>query len=258
MRSVLKFVAPIFLIITIVFAACKKEKPSTSVIVQPPAHSGQHRIKARIVEYGTDKPLVDATVDAVSIPNRAIYLKTDGNGECWFDGAEVALRAISKAGYWNYGELNSPFSPEVLFAPVEFSPGNLLFDYNNTGKSYACDSFVVKLFPKTNITVHIKDSLGLSTCNDCNVIFAINGLFRNSGINYTVFNGSTGNQNGHIIRLRSHIDSTFQCPVFGNANNLLSVGEDDVANGWSGFNNFLHVETRYIPDNTNFILYIAF
>ncbi len=123
---------------------------------------------------------------------------------------------------------------------------------------YPCDSFEVKLFPKKYVTVHLKDSLGLSTCSDCRIIFAVNGLFSQQGTDYTVYNCCASNQNGDIIRLRPHIDTTFLCPVFGNTNNQFNIGEDDAGNGWSGFGNFLRRDTIFISNGSNIALNITY
>jgi hypothetical protein len=63
-----------------------------------------------------------------------------------------------------------------------------------------------------------------------------------SGIPGLITGYSTGMQAtkmGILSGFGLTLTARFNYPVFGNANNLLCVGEDDAANEWSGFNNFL-------------------
>lgn len=231
-------------------------------LLLPPVN---HKIKVRIVEYGTGLPLEGVKVDVVSVNLVTLQVMlittTDVNGECWFDGTQVALRAFTKTGYWNYSTLNSPF-PEVLAAPIEFYPvnyaGNGAFDYG-VGRAYTCDSLVIKLFPKSYITVHIKDSSMLPLLDPIydHQYFSSNGLFNLSGINYIIRGGRADYQDGYgyPIELHPKIDTTFQLPIFGNTYNLFNIGNyDDDGNSY----NFLHKEVTYISKNSNKILNITY
>ena len=79
------------------------------------------------------------------------------------------------------------------------------------------------------------------------------------GADYTVYGGHGYTQNGDPIRrLHPHIDTTFQCPVFGNAKNEFNIGEDDAGNGWGGFLNFLRRDTIFIANNSNIAVNIMY
>ena len=272
MKGILKIIVFIIVINAVTFVSCSKddERASNNYTSNPPPSPPSPPsppnlgkiIKARIVEYNSGKPLVGAMVEVVRVPGGLVNLTTNENGECWFNANQVAFRAFTKVGYWNYSTLNSPFYPDVLAAHVEFYPINYSsignFDFY-TGRAYSCDSFVIRLFPKTYITLHIKDSSHLPQSDLYNhIIFAVNGLFSLNGFNYSVYSGAASNQDGEIIRLRPGIDTTFQLPVFGNIQNQFSIGEDDASNGWAGFNYYLRRDTIFILNGSNIKLNISY
>ena len=256
MKPIQKLTACILLIVTATFLSCKRENPvnNTSNYYPPPSlppPSSAHEIKARVIEYGTDRPISGVSISLWLIPGGYLNTTTDANGECFFDGKEFASFQLTAANHWYYYGQNPS-------ASIVFYPGNMSFDYYSGG-AISCDSFLVKLFPITYITVHIKDSLLLPLLDlSDHLIFAVNASFNLNSTNYTVYSGGSSNQDGEIVRLRRGIDTTFQYPVFGNTNNLFSVGEDEAANGWAGFGNFIHQETKYIQNNSNNLLRITF
>jgi hypothetical protein len=222
-------------------------KASVQITVVKPDHS----IKARIIEYGSGLPLGNVIVDVVAQPIAMILNQTDLNGEYSFFGTEVAFREFSKSGYWNarfYSDIEvNQFSPLVLF------PSNIGIDYFS-GQSFLCDSFLVKLFPVKFITIHLVDSHGLNSClADCDVIFGVNGLFNQQGINYTVYETFA---NGIKIRLRPNIDTTFQYPVFGNTDNQFNVGQYD--KDFGTVSQLYFKDTVFIANNGNQILNINY
>lgn len=208
---------------------------------------------ARILEYGTDLPLPGVSVEAYSKTGR-LYFETDTNGQFSFDGNEIGLGKITKTGYWN-GIWNLNFGTfNYLFAPVTFFPGNAFFDYH-TGYISSVDSFVVKLFPKKNITIRIKDSLGLCTSGDCNVIFTANALFTQQGTNQTVVAGEGGipnEPNSWFVGLRPHIDTTFQYAVCANTVNTFTIGDYAFDSGW--YSDYFSRDTIFIANSSNMIL----
>jgi hypothetical protein len=260
MKPILKFAAYILLTGAVFFVACKKEKPVTSIVnpQPPPPPPIAKTKKARIVEYGTDLQLPGTTVDGWSRTGRRFQTVTDISGDFSFDSSEMDyLGMVTKAGYWK-GLWNVNFDPQgyYLYAPISFFPGNSTFDYFNGGIS-SCDSFVVKLFPKKYITIHIKDSLGLSESNE--IIFTVNGLFTQQGINQTVvseFGGLPNQQNSWFNRLRPYIDTTFQYPVCGNAINIFTIGDYAFDSGW--YTEYLRRDTILIPNSSNMILNITY
>jgi hypothetical protein len=183
------------------------------------AIKGFKEIKARILEFGSDQPLAGATLRILAYLTPSSYkttelnLTTDANGECKFDAYKIIPDSLAKANYWGLDFVNNPF-PVVVFPPGPFY-------YNTNG--IICDSFVIKLFPQTDITIHIKDSSKRTVYNYYNdnyVSFYANGIFNLSGHNQTVYTRNT-------ILMYAGIDTTFQYHVFGNTDNVLEVDAFD-------------------------------
>lgn len=207
-------------------------------------------IKAKIIEYGTDIPIEGATITVWTNSGGKISLLTNKNGECNIEGTELAFRTFSKEGYWDYNFSDKQFSPLILF------PGNLTIN-PVTGGVYDCESFVVKLIPKSYITLHIKDSLRLSSCWDCNVFINVNGTYTQNGNNYSVYDTSALNKIKGSVLLRKNIDTTFRIAIFGNTINTINVVEDDGADGF-GVYQTLQQQTKLIPDKSTLVLNIAY
>lgn len=216
--------------------SCNKNKTPTS--------SERHIIKAKIVEYGTDNPIAGAAISVWTNPGGKINTITDKNGECALEGDEIAFRSFSKEGYWDYNFSEKQFSPLILF------PGNSNIN-TRTGSVYDCESFVLKLIPKSYITLHIKDSLVLSTCLDCNVFVNVNAKFTQNGNSYTVYDTTDINKIKGSVFLRRKIDTTFQIAIFGNTVNTFNIAEDD---GVDGFGNYrlLQQQMKLIPEKVPF------
>ena len=255
MKKIMQYSVLIILSGCIVFFSCKKES-ETPIVIQPIVIQPPHAIKARIIEYGTGLPLADAIVDVVAVtsatlPGSMIFKPTDINGECSFLGNGVAFREFSKTGYGNttiYPGLGRWYQ----FSPILLFPTTPPFGYFSGSNLYWCDSFLVKLFPKKYITIRLVDSLRLNTCqDDCDVIFGMNGLFSEQGIDHTVYNTFANR-----ITLRPNIDTTFQYPVFSNAQNSFNVSQYEREYGFIIRSFF--TDTVFIANNSNHILNIAF
>jgi hypothetical protein len=242
MNTKLNISTCVFFVVISLLLACNKNKiiPATE----------PHIIKARIVEYGTDIPIEGATLSVWTNPGGKINTITNKNGECTLAGDEVAFRTISKEGYWDYNFSDKQFSPIILF------PNNSSLNIR-TGSVFECDSFVLTLFPKSYITLHIKDSLRLSTCFYCNTFITVNGTYIQNGNNYSVFDTSSLNKIKDYILLRPNIDTTFQYAVFGNAINTFNIAEDDGDDGF-GFYQIVRTQKKLIPDKSNLIINIGY
>jgi hypothetical protein len=132
-------------------------------------------------------------------------LTTDQDGICSFVTTTNQFSSISvvRSGFWNL-EPQSDYGAPLIFFPntTHYTPGN---DVSTA------DSFVVKLFPIWNITIHLKDTSG----SHLNTSFQNSGLFN--------LNGSAYKRAGNWFQLYPHIDTTFQLPVFGNTDNEFRV-----------------------------------
>jgi hypothetical protein len=261
MKKIVRY-SILILILCVTTLSCKKQTNFYNPLAPPPPPSPTAPVKkgkARVVEYGTDMPLPEASVEAWLKNGRMLHLVTDKNGEFLFDGNEIGLGCVGKAGYfkglWN---INVDPMGYYLNAPITFFPNNDSF-YYHSGYISSCDSFVVKLFPKKYITIHIKDSLGLCVTGDCNVIFTTNALFNQQGTSQTVVEGAGGipnPQNRWFTWLRPYIDTTFQYPVCGNAVNTFTIGDFAFDSGW--FANYLSRDTILIPNSDDMILNITY
>jgi hypothetical protein len=199
-------------------------------------------IKARIVEWNTDRPVEGVNVSICTSPllfsstnqnpcaGTYLSIVTDGNGECVFEADKFRFNGASKDDYWGY-------QCEIF---------NTFFGDDSNLQSngiHTADSFVVKIIPKAYISIHIKNNI-------------------NSGIKLLYRLGLPSGYNGcgwfpgDVISLRANIDTTFQYLVFGNSYNIINVADymDD------GFNpvNPVYSEYKYIPKINNIIVNILY
>lgn len=223
MKPVPKLAAYILLITTIAFVACKKDKTVSSITnpSPPPAPLSQNKmINVRVVEYNTGNSIPGVAINLrPDYPNgNKLDLITDQNegGSFFSTTNKIGYISVAKPGYWNAEPFRDLASP-ILFYPDTTQYGH--YGYENV---YSCDSFVVKLFSIWNITVHIKDTSGYNR----NAGFSSRGLFSLNGTNYERY--------GSWIGLRPNIDTTYQLPVFGNADNKFRIWKcsDDDCTYW--------------------------
>jgi hypothetical protein len=213
-----------------------------------------HVIKARVVEYGTDNSISEAVLSVWSSTKGNITTTTDKNGSCTIEieGKYISFRSFSKEGYWDYNFLDKQFSPLILF------PAYSTFD-QRTGIVNGVDSIVLKLFPKSYITLHIKDSLGFSSCPGCTKSIDVNGTFRHNGNIYTVYDEILGSRRQTFLYLRSNIDTSIQIAIFGNTINHFDIRETDlVFDNIDYINSYYHRQSEFIPANSNLVLNISY
>ena len=226
----------------VVFFSCHKNNPEPAYV--------QHFISAGIKEFGTGIPLEGAVINVWTEPMGKVQSTTDMQGKSIFSVDKIAFRSISKAGYWDYNFNDKKNAPLVLF------PGNITIN-SNKGGVYSCDSFEVELFPKSYITMHIKDSLGLNICLGCELFLAVNGIFSQFGITNTVYDEGRLDEIKESILLRPYIDTTFQLTVFGNTDNKFYIIEGDDRDGFDGYR-FIYQATKFIPKSGNLLFNITF
>lgn len=223
------------LIIVIIFISCKKESENTQASLRPKT------VKARVIEYGSDLPVVGAILSVcttafysgISYECAGNYLnfQTNSNGECFFktDGIYRFNDTIGilKAGYHNLDE-----------------PGSICLFEDNTpyspGQTNAADSFTVRKVPITYATVRLKSIFPY--------VFPV--MFSRKAI---LSSRLPGLQNlecrygtGASISLRVGTDTTFQYLVYGNADNefVISLNYDATTETPIGV---IMRAVRYIP-----------
>ena len=218
-------------LITVGFVSCVKRDISENVNRPDPNTYG------RVVEVGSEVAIGSADVITLSCAkydnefgctnwNRLRTL-TDANGK--FAVNNFRNHIIQKDGYWPYVE-----EPDVncwgFFTDCGNKPTPISY-YSSRGQ---LDSMLIKLFPVTSVTVHIKSSDSLGASLECQVLF---DGFRRSGTS---------------IFLRPGIDSSFQYPVFGNATNKIFVRRYYPAADTVGS------QVRYVPKGEPSSLEIAY
>jgi len=207
------------LVVSFIFFSCKKEKPISSVVVPL---SIQKKVKARVVEYGNDLPVVGATVSVCTSPNadytcidNKLILITDANGECLFNADKFRDLTISKENYWVFNDEVSKYW-HIPFS--EIFPGNVPLVGYPRETTFSCDSLVIKLIPEVFITLHIKDS---SHSWPYNTFLNCFGRFTTPpGFVFPTIDDS------NAFVLRSNIDTACLYRVFGNIWNDIFVGPD--------------------------------
>ncbi|MEO6613589.1 MAG: hypothetical protein ABIT05_12430 [Chitinophagaceae bacterium] len=183
-------------------------------------------IYGRVVEAGTDQPLNGAefiTSTCGRTDNVFGCLRWDEVSS--FTGVEGKFsasreqfrnRQLRKNGYWDY--IDEP-DVNALGGYVNSRPAPVTY-YTNIS-SGQLDSILVKLFPVTTITMHVRNT-GAST---------------GATLQCKAYQYGTKGDN---ISLRPGIDSSFQYPVFGNAGNRIFIFRD------YPFNDTVGIQVRYI------------
>ena len=217
-------------------------KDTVQVIVNAaPPPSNTKTIKARVVEYSTDLPIAGATLTVCTSPasyntcaGNYLSLTTDGSGECIFHADLFNYGWVAKEGYYGY-----------IFNPcfVTYFRNDTLLEYND---DYTADSFIVEIVPKTNFTIHVKDSSGTESDT---------GNFLIADVDFHNFCCSLPG----IINTNLHpgIDTTFQLiDYYGNTNYLFLVGHDPDSGGYP--QTVLYNLTKYIPKGNNTVVNIIY
>jgi hypothetical protein len=235
----------LFILVTtaVAFVSCSKddERVSNNYISNPPPpppppppNPGK-TIKGRIIEYNSGLPIAGATISLrPDYPNmNTITLTSDQTGATSFISSthNIGYISVNKAGYWNL-DPNYDLACGVLFYPDTTQFARFI----NTNE-ITCDSFVVKLFKVWNIAVHIKDTAE----SERNTGITIHGMYNVNGTEYKRY--------GDWIVFPPGIDTTFQLPVFGNANNKFGIWKsyDDDYFIWEEISN----QVQYITYGTN-------
>lgn len=149
-------------LLLMVYVSCKKNEPDTPYrFTYPPPkpaiqqiHYSNKTIRGTILEYGSDKPLAGAVLTLQSFNEdntlgfSLLNLESDSLGSLNFDAHEFQPINISRQGYWDNQWIQYPG------ITAQFFPGNTIFE--DEGNS--CDSFVFRLVPMADITVHLHDS----------------------------------------------------------------------------------------------------
>ena len=111
-----------------------------------------HSIKALVLEFGSGLPVAGARLmicTSLTANNTCagnyLSLVTDAKGECSF-----------QANQFRYGWVEIPEYWQNIFEPcfVSYFRNDTLLDFND----YTADSFVVRIVPKTDFSIHIIDS----------------------------------------------------------------------------------------------------
>jgi len=246
MREILRIAVFILVINVLGLVSCSKDDerasnnytnnpvPPPPPPPPPPPNVGK-TIKARIVEYDSGFPVAGAIVRLrPDYPNmNTITLTSDQTGAINFTTLtnKIAYLSVEKSGYWS-------LAPNYdLACVVLFYPDTTQFSHFITGNEITCDSFVVKVFRVWNITVHIKDTSESAR----NTGITIHGLYNVNGTEYKRYGDWTVFQPG--------IDTTFQVPVFGNADNKFGIWKcyDDDDFMWEEISS----QVQYITYGTN-------
>ncbi|MGZ5133787.1 MAG: PKD domain-containing protein [Flavitalea sp.] len=216
-------------------------KDTVKIIVhtKPLEPSNGKTIKARVVEYGTNLPIAGATLFVCTAPvdnacaKNYLGLTTDNNGECIFNADSFRYGWGEKTGYW-----------QNIFEPCfnsYFRNGTLL---NNNDNYQTADSFIVKMVPKTDFTLHIIDS---------SLRGPTLGNYLTTDVNFNIC--SVGGIVG--VNLRKGIDTIIQCrSCYGNATYIFTIGYDPDDGGFPM--NILHQQQGYVPNGSNITLNVTY
>lgn len=262
MKKYYKFSWLLSSILVISLCQCKKDVETANL---QPAPSTTKKIKARILEYGTDLPITGATVRLITCSMQQHYescsgtdsvFTTNAQGECIISGNYLRMINVSKEGYWAFHDRDAMFTD--IPALSEIFPANLPISrnaaaYANDAATISCDSLVIKLVPQTFITIHIIDSSGSSPAspNFYKPYLQILGNFPSSG------NAQKYRREEDYISIVPMKDTIFQFPVFGNSENSFEAGFISSTNPVDDAFSLYHVDT-VIYKGTQFILNINY
>lgn len=193
--------------------------------------SDLNTIYGRVVEMGTDQPLSgavfitsictqhDDVFGCVRWNEAGSYTSTDG--KFYVSRTHFRNHRLEKNGYWSYinepdrhgswGYYRNNHQPAPIIAYI--SP-----------RTNQLDSMLIKLFPVNTITVRVRNTGALT-----NAILVCRAYL------YGPY--------GKNISLRAGIDSSFQYPVFGNAENKIFILRD------FPLSDSVSTQTRYIAKN---------
>ena len=237
--------ARLLILCLLVYGSCKKNEPEASFrFTYPPPKPATPQIlytnktiRGTILEWGSDKPIAGAmlTLHSFNEDNNQgfsfLHLESDSLGNLQFDAHEFQPDSLVRTGYWNN------YSAQYPGPAAEYFPLNTVFD--DLGNS--SDSFVLRLVPITNITIHLRDS---SKSIDYDKLAK-----ENIGVYFYLGGLQTFTQNNGLnsIYLYKGIDTTFKWRAFGNSENEIGV---------ASFSEYDAVDTIinhvfYIPKNSD-------
>jgi hypothetical protein len=190
------------------FFTCKKEKDNpldpVPVINEPPPLK---TVTARVLEYGTDNPIAGAGVSICTSP-RSFYqcdgeftrATTDNNGQAIFTTRQYIYGSVEKTGYFQ-----NVFNP--CFIKYEGA--------DSMAGIHTSDRFIVRVVPKTDFTLHIKDVSGANPGNGISMVADVR------------FHGCVSSRGVLTFGLHPGIDTTIIVRNFwGNTNYLFRVGRN--------------------------------
>ncbi|MES1223261.1 MAG: hypothetical protein ABUT20_47645, partial [Bacteroidota bacterium] len=201
-----------------------------------------HNIKAKVVEYGTDLPIAGVTLTVCTSLNSSnncggnyLSLTTDANGECFFQANKFLYGDVLKDGF--FGNIHMPCF-------YTYYRNGILLNLNNGDDYRTSDSFVVRIVPKTDFTLHIIDSSLRGPLEG-------NYLTADVSFNQCGIGGLLG------ANLRKGIDTTIQFhSYYGNANYVFTVGYELNDGGFPM--NILNQQQKYIAKGNNTTLNIIY
>jgi hypothetical protein len=223
------------LIILVILASCKKEEYVPEIVTQspqPPISRGK-TVKVKVLEYGTDLPVGGAEVSlwasSFSSPFNGDYTRviTNNNGEGFFSATSYVIDEVIKHGYYE----NLSNSCLVRY----FGPDSLK-DFHSG------DSVIVRVVPGIYITLNVKNIYDNGP--------RLASLMRQGSFTDCPYYPQ------HIIPLRPRIDTSFQLAVYGNSENIFTVGNQYGIDGVPGAN--LYQNTVYIPKTNGYYLNIEY
>ena len=200
MKKELSFFLPV---VCAILVSCSKGKEGKDK--ELPAKD----ILGRVIEIGSNNPISGADVITSSCGRYDnVFGCTSWNEThtpTGIDGKFIAPKdyrnhRIEKAGYWTYTD-EPGFSCWLSNCIPQYTPMNFFISSNGT-----LDSMLIKLFPVTTISAHVVNS-GSSSSASLVCQTPISNSYRS----------------GNEVSLRSGIDTSFQYPVFDNAENRIFI-----------------------------------
>jgi len=199
-------------------------------------------VKARVLEYGTDLPLAGAILKVCTSPRSynscaANYLSliTNTNGECFFEANLFLYGDVLKDGY--FGNIHMPCF-------YTYYRNDTLLNLNNGYDYRTADSFIVRIVPKTDFSLHIIDS---------SLRGPIEGNYLTADVSFNLC--GVGGLLG--VNLRKGIDTTIQFhSYYGNTNYFFTIGYERDDGGFPI--NILKQQQNYIVKGSNTTLKIIY
>lgn len=215
-------------------------KATVKVIVKDnPAPT--HTVKAKVLEYGTDLPVAGVILKVCTALNSSndcgsdyLSLTTDANGECFFQANKFLYGGTLKDGYFGN-----------IFMPCFYTyyRNDTLLDIH-IDDYWTADSFIVRIVPKTDFTLHIVDS-------------SLRGPDAGNYLNSEVIFNSCSIGGLWMGFLRRGIDTTIRVhSYYGNTTSVFTVGYDPDDGGFPM--NVLYQQQRFIANGNNTIVNITY